>query len=126
MKTILQLMEAPGTLRFVDDQRGCPTFCADLAVVVRRLAVDRRPGVYHATNQGGPVSWFEFARDVVAAAGRDAGRVEPISTAELQPPRPARRPANSALDNAALRLAGLPLLPHRDDGLKRLVAQLTG
>ena len=63
------------------------------------------PGVFHTTNQGA-VSWYEFARAVFAAAGHDPDRVAPITTAELDPPRPAPRPANSVLDNLAWRLHG--------------------
>ena len=59
---------------------------------VRRLAVERRPGIFHATNQGA-VTWYEFVREIVAAAGRDPAMVHAISTAELHPPRPAPRPA---------------------------------
>ena len=91
--------------------------------MLRRLALDRRPGIHHVTNQG-EVSWFEFARAVMEAAGLDPARVAPISTAELQPPRPAPRPANSVLDNAVLRLSGLPLLPDFHDPLTRLVKAL--
>ncbi len=109
LKTVLRLAATHDSLRFVDDQRGCPTFTADLAAAVVRLAVARRGGIYHVTNQGA-TTWFEFARDVVAAAGRDPSMVLPIATAELDPPRPAPRPANSVLDNAALRVQGLPLL----------------
>ena len=102
VKTLLRLAARDGEVRFVDDQRGHPTFAADLATMVAKLAVERVPGVFHTTNQGA-VSWFEFAREVFAAAGADPGRVAPISTAELDPPRPARRPANSVLDNFAWR-----------------------
>jgi len=70
------------------------------------------------------VSWYELVRDILAAAGHDPDRVRPISTAELVPARPAPRPANSALDNAALRLSGLPLLPHYRDSLDRLVKEI--
>jgi dTDP-4-dehydrorhamnose reductase len=76
------------------------------------------------TNQGA-VSWYEFARAVFAAAGHDPDRVSPIKTADLDPPRPAPRPANSVLENAALRAAGLPLLPRYEDSLALLVRQLT-
>jgi len=126
VKTVLRLAEADpgGVLRFVDDQHGCPTFTADLARVVVRLALDRRPGTFHVTNQGA-TSWFGFARATLAAAGHDPARVEPISTSDLDPPRPAPRPANSRLDNAALRLAGLPLLPEWTESLERLVRALS-
>ena len=79
------------------------------------------PGTWHVTNQGA-LTWYEFARVVLTAAGDDPGRVEPIKTAELDPPRAAPRPANSVLDNRALRLAGRPLLPDYRDSLDRLVA----
>jgi len=124
VKTVLRLMGDHPVLRFVDDQRGCPTFTADLAPLVRRLAAERRSGVFHATNQGA-VSWFEFVRDIVAAAGGDPATVEPITTADLQPPRPAPRPANSVLENAALAAAGIPLLRHYRDPLAELVDELT-
>jgi dTDP-4-dehydrorhamnose reductase len=123
VKTILRLAGEHGTLRFVDDQRGHPTFADDAAGMVRRLAAERRPGLFHVTNQGA-VSWYEFARAVLEAAGTDPGRVQPIATAELQPARPAPRPANSVLDNAALRLSGIPLLPDFHEPLARLVDAL--
>jgi dTDP-4-dehydrorhamnose reductase len=123
VKTILRLAGEHDTLSFVDDQRGHPTFADDLAVVVRRLVVERRSGLFHVTNQGA-VSWYEFAREVLAAAGMDPDRVRPIATADLQPPRPAPRPANSVLDNAALRLAGLALAPDFREPLARLVPRL--
>ena len=121
--TILRLAAQPGPLRFVDDQRGHPTFADDLAAMIARLVTEQRQGLFHVTNQGA-VSWFEFARSVLAAAGDDPARVEPIATGDLQPPRPAPRPANSVLDNAALRLSGVPLLDHHDVPLKRLVDHL--
>lgn len=123
VKTALRLAGGDGPLRFVDDQHGSPTFAADLAAALVTLATDRRPGVYHVTNQG-RTTWFGFVRAVLAAAGADPGRVEPVATADLDPPRPAPRPANSVLDNAALRLAGLPLLPDWQDALERLVGHL--
>ncbi len=123
VKTALRLAGGDGPLRFVDDQHGSPTFTADLAAAVVTLATDRRPGVHHVTNQGA-TTWFGFVRAVLAAAGHDGSRVEPIATADLAPPRPAPRPANSVLDNAALRLGALPLLAPWEDGLDRLVKAL--
>lgn len=123
--TVLRLLPERESLSFVDDQRGCPTFTADLAPALRRLAVDRRVGVHHLTN-GGAVSWFEFVQSIVASAGRDPAMVRPIATADLDPPRPAPRPANSELDNAVWRLAGLPALRHHGEALTELVARLLG
>lgn len=124
VKTVLRLADRP-ELAFVDDQRGCPTFTPDLAVTLRRLAVERRPGTFHVTNQGA-VSWYEFVRDILELAGYPPDKVRPITTADLDPPRPAPRPANSVLDNAALRLSGLPLLPDYRTSLARLVERLVG
>lgn len=123
VKTVLRLADEHDTLRFVDDQIGHPTSADDLAAMIVRLVVDRRPGLFHVTNQGA-VSWFEFARSVMEAAGLDPGRVEAITTKDLDPPRPAHRPANSVLDNAALRLSGIELLPHYREPLGRLVTTL--
>ena len=123
VKTVLRLGSGDGPLRFVDDQHGCPTFTADLAQAIVRLGVDRRSGTFHVTNQG-ETTWFGFVQATMEAAGFDANRVVPIATSELDPPRPAPRPANSRLDNAALRLSGLPVLPHWTDGLQRLVDAL--
>lgn len=124
VKTILGLLDSHPTLRFVDDQHGHPSFCADLATMIYRLAVEKRPGRFHVTNQGA-VSWYEFAQEVARAAGQDPSRVEPIATADMDPPRPAPRPANSVLDNAALRLCDVPLLRDFREPLGELVAKLT-
>jgi dTDP-4-dehydrorhamnose reductase len=122
VSTVLGLLDRP-ELAFVDDQHGCPTFTADLAPMIRRLAADRRVGVHHVTNQGA-TTWYGFVRDILELAGHDPDRVRPITTAELDPPRAAPRPANSVLDNGALRLAGLPLLPHYRGALGRLLERL--
>jgi len=90
-------------------------------LVLAVLATDRLPGTFHVTNSG-VTSWYGFARAVLEVAGHDPGRVEPVATAELDPPRPAPRPANSALDNAALRLLGMAPMPEWRDGLERLLA----
>jgi dTDP-4-dehydrorhamnose reductase len=122
VKTVLSLLDRP-ELAFVDDQRGCPSFTADLAPALRRLGVARAAGTFHVTNQGA-TTWYGFVREILAAAGVDPGKVRPIATADLDPPRPAPRPANSVLDNAALRLGGFPLLPDYRESLDRLVGEL--
>lgn len=125
VKTARRLAASPGaTLRFVADQHGCPTFTADLARAVVRLGLDRRPGTFHVTNQG-ETTWYDFVRAVLAASGHDPERVEPIASSDLDPERyRAPRPANSRLDNAALRLSGLPAMPSWEDALVRLVNTL--
>ncbi|MDQ1521703.1 MAG: dTDP-4-dehydrorhamnose reductase, partial [Actinomycetota bacterium] len=70
VKTVLRLAAEHPTLSFVDDQRGHPTFADDLACMLRTIVVSRLPGTYHVTNQG-TVSWYEFARAVLDAAGAD-------------------------------------------------------
>ena len=97
---------------------------ADLARRVVDLSLGRHAGIFHVTNQGA-TTWYEFARVVLAAAGLDPARVERVSTAELTPPRPAPRPANSVLDNAALRLSGWSALPDWERAIAGLVAELT-
>ena len=121
--TVLRLAAEDGPLRFVCDQRGSPSFTPDVAKVIQRLCVDRRPGLYHVANQG-DVSWHEFAREIMAIAGHDPNRVEPIETADLLPARPAARPANSVLENRALALAGLECPGDFREPLRRLVAEL--
>ena len=121
VKTMLRLAEEQEELTVVDDQVGSPTFTSDLAVAVRRFALERRPGLYHATNAGS-TSWFGFATDILSAAGRRPERVRPIASAALA--RPARRPAFSVLDNAAMRACGLPQLPDYHEPLERLVKDL--
>ena len=125
VKTVLRLMNSDAPLRFVADQRGSPTVAHDLARMLVSLCLERRSGLFHVTNQG-TTSWFGFACAVVEAAGGDSSRVEPISTADLVPPRAAPRPQNSVLDNAALRLSGMALLPDWRASVGALVAELTG
>ncbi len=121
--TILRLAaNADGPLRFVDDQVGCPSFVTDLAPMVWKLSMGRRRGVHHLTNQG-PASWFEFARETVAAAGYDPKIVSPIKTSELIPARPAPRPKNSVMENLALKLSGESLLPDWRETLPKVVAE---
>jgi dTDP-4-dehydrorhamnose reductase len=124
VRTIMRLATERTELAFVSDQIGHPTFTSDLAPLIRRLAVDRRSGVHHVTNQTA-TSWYGFACDVVAAMGKDPAMVRPITTAQLQPPRPAKRPANSVLDNSVLRLTGIPLLRDFREPLAELVHALS-
>jgi dTDP-4-dehydrorhamnose reductase len=119
---IVRLGKGEGELRFVDDNFACPTFAGDLALAVSDIALSRLPGTFHVTNQSGTTP-FELARHVLALAGEDPARVVAVTSEELG--RPARRPARSDLDNAALRLTGLPLLPDHREPVERLVKELT-
>jgi dTDP-4-dehydrorhamnose reductase len=121
VRTILEAAKR-GPLRVVDDEVACPTFTPDLAAMIRRLVTERRPGIHHVTNQGS-ASRYALAVEALQLAGLDA-EVVPIMTAELHPPRPASRPKRSVLDNAALRLAGIPLLADYHEPLERLVKEL--
>jgi dTDP-4-dehydrorhamnose reductase len=123
VRTIVRLANERPELSFVSDQIGHPTFTADLAPMIRRIAVDRRSGIHHVTNQTA-TSWYGFARDVVAAMGKNPDMVRAITTDELQPARPAPRPANSVLDNAVLRMAGIPLLRDYSEPLRETVKAL--
>lgn len=124
VRTVLELAEDPDQpLAFVDDQRGSPTVAEDLAIMLHRLACERRPGLIHVTNQGA-ATWFELAGHVLESAGHDPERVRAITTADLGPEPRAPRPADAVLDNAALRLSGLALLPPWRDSVTDLVRRL--
>ena len=122
VKTILRLASEHDRLTFVDDQFECPTFTEDLASMIRRLVVSRLPGIFHVTNQG-PTTPFEFAQAALAVSGQDPERVSPVKMASFA--RPAPRPAYAVLDNAALRLQGIPLLDDWRIPLERTVKELT-
>ena len=129
VKTVLRLAAEHDRLTFVDDQRGHPTFAGDLAQKLVQLAVSRVPGVHHVTNQGA-VSWYEFVGEILVAAGYPRDKVQPISTAEFDAARApdappmAPRPANSVLDNFALRHSGLGELRDFREPLAEVVAAL--
>ena len=123
VKTILKLGATMPELNFVDDQIGNPTFADDAARAIVDIATSGLGGIWHVTNQG-VVSWYEFAREVLLAAGMDAQKVKPISTRDLHPPRPAQRPANSVLHDGKLEQAGIAVLPDFREPLARLVRRL--
>jgi len=122
-KRVVELERERPELAFVDDQRSSPTSATDAAVTIKRLVVERRPGLFHVTNHG-TASPYEFACEVFRAVDADPSRIRPIATAELDPPRAASRPMYSVLDNMAVRLAGLPPLPEWRASLRTLVRSL--
>ena len=98
VRTVLaQAGDPRRVLRYVDDQRGSPTHAEDLAQALVHLIGERWTGVFHVTNQG-EATWYDLARRVVVEAGLDPDRVHAITTADLDPPRLAPRPAYSVLD----------------------------
>jgi len=123
VKTILRVSQSHDTLTFVDDQVGKPTFTSDLASTLLTLAGRQDSGVMHVTNEG-VVSWYEFCREVLRASGQDPERVLPCASHELQPPRPAPRPANSVLANTRFHDLGLPLLRDFREPLSEVVEAL--
>lgn len=125
LKTILKLVRERESFSFVDDQVGNPTMTFDLAPALLKLAEDRRAGIFHVTNQGA-ASWYLFAREVVSAIGKDPEMVRPIKTSELDPPRAAKRPANSVLNDKAWRALGYPPMRDFREPLKELIEILSG
>jgi dTDP-4-dehydrorhamnose reductase len=128
LKTMLRLGAEREELRVVADQRGCPTFTADLAAAIRtivlRLVADEAAptGTFHCVG-GGEASWAEFAAAIMEAGGLEA-RVTPITTAEY--PTPAKRPANSRLSTEKLQhLYGITPQPWRES-LTTAMAEIRG
>ncbi|OBK20537.1 dTDP-4-dehydrorhamnose reductase [Mycobacterium asiaticum] len=116
-----RLAAGDGPINVVDDQTGSPTYAADLAAALLELAgTDVRGRVLHAANEG-VVSRFEQARAVFEESGADPDRVQPCSSDEF--PRPATRPAYSALSGRQWAAAGLtPLRPWRSALVAALAA----
>ncbi len=117
---ILELASDDGrVLTFVDDQRGTPTAAIDVAGAIRTLGVARRPGIFHVVNRG-ETTWYEFAREVLGAAGHDPARVKAVTTTQLDPPRVAPRPPDSRLADTI----GVGPLTDWRDAVHRAVAAL--
>jgi len=132
VKTMLRLGSERDELAVVADQRGCPTFAGDIAVVIHQLVTQYREentlpwGIYHCSNSGA-CSWYEFAQAIFKQAVEQgvlnkAPMVKAITTEQF--PTPAKRPANSVLDCSKLeQLLGKPM-PHWRSGLQQLCASL--
>jgi dTDP-4-dehydrorhamnose reductase len=103
--TILRLAANRSALDVVNDQRGCPTYTVDLARAIIQLCRKDARGIVHVTNAG-DCSWFEFAQEIVTAAGL-ATRVRPVNSQQMA--RPAPRPAYSVLSATSLRRYGIEM-----------------
>lgn len=122
VKTMLQLGQKHDALRVVNDQIGTPTYTRDLAVLLADLLPTRAYGCYHATNEGGYLSWYDFACEIFRQAGMPV-RVQPVTTEEYGCNR-AVRPFNSRLDNTKLVQQGFAPLPDWRDALGRYLKEV--
>lgn len=122
IKTMLKLAQTHDTLRVVNDQIGTPTYTLDLARLLVDMIESDRYGTYHATNEGGYISWYDFACEIFRQAGCPV-KVLPVSTAEYGASK-AARPFNSRLDKQKLRECGFVPLPNWRDALGRYLKEL--
>lgn len=115
VKTMARLERERETVSVVADQRGSPTWSAELARALVELArCDAPAGTYHCTNVGDTTK-FGFTQAIFEELGADPARVLPTTTAAF--PRPAPRPSYSVLSDAAWRSAGLSPMPHWRESL---------
>lgn len=122
IKTMLKLGATHDMLRVVCDQFGTPTYTFDLARLLADMVETEKYGYYHATNEGGYISWYDFACEIFAQAGYQT-RVRPVTTAEYGLSK-AARPFNSRLDKRKLVENGFAPLPTWQDALKRYLQQI--
>lgn len=109
-------------LRVVDDQIGTPTYTCDLARLLVDLVLTDKYGYYHATNEGGYISWADFAEEIFKQAGKDV-TVQRVSTTEYGL-SVAKRPLNSRMDKSKIEKNGFALLPDWKDALKRYLEEI--
>ena len=122
IKTMLNLGKTHDTIRVVKDQIGTPTYTYDLARLLVDMIQTDRYGYYHATNEGGYISWADFASAIFREAGMNT-QVIPVTTEEYGLSK-AVRPFNSRLEKKKLREAGFQPLPDWQDALKRYLSAL--
>lgn len=122
VKTMLQLAQTHDTLRVVNDQIGTPTYTADLSRLLVDMLESEKYGYYHATNEGGYISWYEFACEIFRQAGLSV-KVLPVSTQEYGASK-AARPMNSRLEKGKLATRGFIVLPEWKDALERYLGQV--
>ncbi len=129
IKTMLNLGKTHDQLRVVNDQIGTPTYTLDLAVLLVDMIETEKYGYYHATNEGGYISWYDFTKEIFRQA-IEAGHKEyekvtvtPVTTEEYGVSK-AKRPFNSRLDKSKLTANGFNLLPTWQDAVKRYLAEI--
>ena len=121
VRTMLKIAKTHDTLRVVNDQIGTPTYTPDLARLLADINMTEKYGIYHATNEGGYISWYDFAREIFKQAGVNVN-VFPVSTSEYGLSK-AKRPYNSRLDKSKLASSGFRPLPDWKDALRRYLAE---
>ena len=130
IKTMLNLGKSHEKIRVVNDQIGTPTYTLDLAKLLVDMAGTERYGYYHATNEGGYISWYDFTVEIFrqAAMGHPEYlphrlNVIPVTTQEYGESK-AKRPFNSRLDKSKLAANGFEPLPDWQDALARYLGEI--
>lgn len=122
IKTMLKVGKKFDTIRVVNDQIGTPTYTYDLARLLVDMIETDKYGYYHATNEGGYISWYDFACEIFRQAGYSTN-VNPVTTEEYGISK-AKRPFNSRLDKTKLVENGFTPLPDWQDALKRYLDEI--
>ena len=122
IKTMLNVGRKYPTVRVVNDQIGTPTYTYDLARLLVDMIESEKYGYYHATNEGGYISWYDFTCEIFRQAGYET-EVIPVTTEEYGLSK-AARPFNSRLDKRKLRENGFEPLPDWKDALARYLEEL--
>lgn len=122
IKTMLNVGKTHDTVRVVNDQIGTPTYTLDLARLLIDMNETDKYGYYHATNEGGYISWYDFTKEIYRQAGYTT-QVVPVTTAEYGLSK-AARPFNSRLDKSKLVEAGFTPLPTWQDALHRYLQEI--
>lgn len=122
IKTMLNVGKTHDEVRVVNDQIGTPTYTYDLARLLVDMAETDKYGYYHATNEGGYISWYDFTCEIYRQAGLTT-KVTPVTTAEYGLSK-AARPFNSRLDKSKLVQNGFTPLPTWQDALSRYLKEL--
>ena len=121
IKTMINVGKAHDEVRVVNDQIGTPTYTYDLARLLVDMLEKEEYGKYHATNEGGYISWCDFAKEIFRQAGMDV-KVIPVSSAEY--PAKAKRPSNSRMEKKKLEEHGFIRLPDWKDALGRYLKEI--
>ena len=121
IKTMINVGKTHDTVRVVNDQIGTPTYTKDLSRLLIDMIETEKYGIYHATNEGGYISWYDFCVEFYKQYGLST-KVIPVTTAEYGISK-AARPQNSRLDKKKLTDNGFKPLPDWKDAVKRYLEE---